>query len=400
MRLGRLLVFLALILGIGLVAVYVIMRTMSNGGETVDGETPVQIDGDTILSEIVIVAQHIPRGGIVTEEALTTIAYPANEIITGMYLDVAEPVGLRARYDLQPGVPLMQGNLVGSSNELSATGSDWALLIPRGMVAIAIPVDRFSTVAYGLRDGDHVNVLATVLLTDIDPDFQTILPNTTSGVLQPGPNIFYTRDIDVQGNGNGQSNLIYSDAMRNIVAQAFSGGSIGIQGRTELDPVLNQPMYIVPIERQRPRMVSQTLLQDIIVLHVGNFDIAGSEDVDLDAPPAGDGTDGANQGTGDTLAEEEVVTDVVFPDIITLIVSPQDAVALNYLMLSGANLNLAMRSGGDDSRIFTEAVTLQYLMDQYNIPVPAKLPYGLEPRVDELISPGKDDFNTEVPPPQ
>ena len=76
------------------------------------------------------------------------------------------------------------------------------------------------------------------------------------------------------------------------------------------------------------------------------------------------------------------------PDLITLIVNPQDAVTLNYLIYSGtAQLTLALRASGDDSRVQTEAVTLQFLLDQYKIPVPVKLPYGLEPRLDKLVSP-------------
>ncbi|HQP09275.1 MAG TPA: hypothetical protein PLY85_09660, partial [Anaerolineaceae bacterium] len=69
----------------------------------------------------------------------------------------------------------------------------------------------------------------------------------------------------------------------------------------------------------------------------------------------------------------------------------QDAVTLNYLMLSGAQLNLALRGAGDDQRIPTEAVTLQFLMEQYGIPYPAKLPYGIQPRVDEMIYPSLEN---------
>jgi pilus assembly protein CpaB len=70
--------------------------------------------------------------------------------------------------------------------------------------------------------------------------------------------------------------------------------------------------------------------------------------------------------------------------MVTLIVTPQDAVTLNYLMLSGAKLNIVLRSAGDPTRVDTEAVTLQFLMDQYRIPNPAKLPYGTEPRIDSF----------------
>ena len=84
---------------------------------------------------------------------------------------------------------------------------------------------------------------------------------------------------------------------------------------------------------------------------------------------------------------------------MTLIVSPQDAVTLNYVMLNaGAKLNLVLRSASDTKQIKTEAVTLQFLMDQYNIPVPAKLPYGMEPRVDVLSAPQLPNDVTVVSP--
>jgi Flp pilus assembly protein CpaB len=73
--------------------------------------------------------------------------------------------------------------------------------------------------------------------------------------------------------------------------------------------------------------------------------------------------------------------------VITLIVSPQDAVALTQLLYSGAQLTLALRSAGDDTRVQTESVTLQYLLEQYNITIPAKLPTGIEPPVRELKPP-------------
>jgi pilus assembly protein CpaB len=73
--------------------------------------------------------------------------------------------------------------------------------------------------------------------------------------------------------------------------------------------------------------------------------------------------------------------------VITLIVNPQDAVTLNYMVYSGAQLTLALRASGDDSQVVTEATSLDYLMREYNIPMPLSLPIGLEPRVDELVAP-------------
>ena len=72
------------------------------------------------------------------------------------------------------------------------------------------------------------------------------------------------------------------------------------------------------------------------------------------------------------------------PDIVTLIVSPQDAIMLTYLTYTQTQIQLTLRNPSDQSRQATEAATLQFLLSQYNIPVPAKLPYAVEPRINVL----------------
>jgi pilus assembly protein CpaB len=79
-------------------------------------------------------------------------------------------------------------------------------------------------------------------------------------------------------------------------------------------------------------------------------------------------------------------------------VTPQDAVAINYVLMNqGAKINLALRSAGDSKVVKTESVTLQFLMDQYNVPFPSKLPYGLEPRTDNLDSISRSPVLTPAP---
>jgi pilus assembly protein CpaB len=73
--------------------------------------------------------------------------------------------------------------------------------------------------------------------------------------------------------------------------------------------------------------------------------------------------------------------------MVTLIVTPQDSITMSYLIYSGAKITMTLRKATDESRVATEAATLQFLLSQYNIPVPAKLPYAMQPRIDELISP-------------
>jgi hypothetical protein len=48
--------------------------------------------------------------------------------------------------------------------------------------------------------------------------------------------------------------------------------------------------------------------------------------------------------------------------------------------------------------VATEATSLDYLMREYNIPMPLSLPVGLEPRVDELVSPLLPNDNPQPTP--
>ena len=81
------------------------------------------------------------------------------------------------------------------------------------------------------------------------------------------------------------------------------------------------------------------------------------------------------------------VTPPRYPDLVTLIVTPQEAVTLNFLIYSGAQLTLALRSPTDADVIETNSVTLNYFMNTYSVPLPEKLPYGMTPSINELAPP-------------
>ena len=158
-----------------------------------------------------------------------------------------------------------------------------------------------------------------------------------------------------------------------VSAGSTTDESGAAQGRVELDPTFQQPVYIVPSEAQRPRPVCQMIFQDVVVLKLGNFPVAGQE-VAID--------------TGDEGVPAEQQQPVELPpDVVTLMVTPQDAISLTYLMYGGAKLTLTLRGASDLSRVETEAATLQFVLSQYAIPVPAKLPYAAEPRFDALTEP-------------
>jgi pilus assembly protein CpaB len=358
MRRGRVFIYLALILIVGLGAAYFFLRNSGGLGGLV--ASPTQ---DFQQVSIVVAGQNIPRGKLINEGDISTINIPANQLVAGEFTDINMVIGQYAKFPLDQGMIITQSVLSSTAGSLGDSGSSWSALISPGMTAVTVPISRLSSVGFGIRDGDHINLIASMLLVDIDANYQSITPNSTAGLIASNSDSFF---VD-----SGFQSVL--DAY-NLTAQSVSGLTMSPQGRVELDPNFQEPFYIIPAERQRPRLVSQMVLQNVLVLHVGTFLLPGEEALSSQAAaPSPDGT---------------TTTVIQKPDIITLVVTPQEAVTLTYLINSGVQMTMTLRGPSDDvSRVETEAATLQYLLSQYRIPVPAKLPYALEPRLDALVPP-------------
>lgn len=378
MRRGRLFLLVALLLVLILAAVYIFTGGITTGTTPTGSEVSQQPTATPIPETInvVVVTQRVSRGSTFTEDVLGFVEIPKELQIPGSFTDLGEVLGRRAKFDLDSGVILTSNMTTESAEEFSTAGSDWALLIPPGRVAVSIPITRLSSVSYGPRKGDHVNVIATLLMVDVDDVYQSVLPNQIASVIAPG----YLGEA-------GKSPFVLS-----LQVSSAEGG--GVEGRIQPEAALPgeeegavQFYYVVPSEPQRPRMVSQTLIQDAIVLQVGNFPLEEEKVQPTPTPEPGAEAGGVVVPEGEQAAPAATQPPPQPPDLITLIVSPQDAVTLNYLIFSGAQLTLALRAANDASLTQTEAVTMQYLLDVYNFPVPVKLPYALEPRVDTLVQP-------------
>lgn len=356
MRRGRIFIFLALILIIILVVAAIYLRQFSNqGGGAEEPVAPATV-------EVYVAGQNIPQGSEVTSDLITTISIPEDTVNTVMFTvqEQGDLVGKWTKYPIEQGV-VITTSMVGTKDEIAPSGPAWASGIDIGMTAFSIPVTRLSSVAFGVADGAHVNINACFLFVDVDPSYQTILPNDISSLSAPGTEPRATLTL--------------------TVANPEAAGNA--QGRTEVEPSFQQGIYVVPSEEsQRPRIVCQMLVQNVKVLKLGTFPL--TEEV---APVEGD------QAAAETTTVER-------PDIITLVVTPQDSVTLSYLIYSGAEINLSLRNASDNQRVATEAATLQFLLSQYNIPVPAKLPYAMQPGVSELTQPFLPNDVVTVPPEQ
>jgi pilus assembly protein CpaB len=345
MRRGRTLIFVILFLVIFAAVVFVVFSFMTR-----KAPQPTEVP-QAVQVEVYIAKQNIPQGATITEDVLGTMKIPPENVMAVMY-EVNEKgalVNKVAKQTIDQGTPITEAMVLDASSAVPITGPKWATSIPPGMTAISIPASRLSLAARSITSGAHVNVNGCFQFVDIDPTFQTMLPNDTAPLSSTG---------------------FLPDTLTALTLGVGSAG--GPQGRVELDPSLQQPYYLIPNANdvmQRPRLVCQTLLQDVIVMKVGNFNPAEAQ-----ANPVAAAPDPAAQ----PQQQQQQPQPQLLEDIVTLIVSPQDSITLTYLMYVEAKISMTLRNPNDQARLATEPVSLPFLLGQYNIPVPVKMPYSLE----------------------
>jgi Flp pilus assembly protein CpaB len=371
MRRSRIIILFAIILLLGAAALYLIIG--GGGGEEPDpNATPEgMIPSDIVF--VAIAAQDIARGTRIPDDGVVMSRMPANMVVETM-ISGPDEEGIRtrvvdriARQDIGRGVPITEKMLTDSSGDLLAGGSDAALAIPPGYTAISIPINRLSGIAYAMRDGDMIDVLVTMMLVDVDPDFQTILPNFSTIIA-----------------ASGGTEEFPAPSLTGAV-QAFEEEGKGDRfflGKVEEEEETGQIFHLVPQEEQRPRVVTQRLVENARVLHVGTFALDDEDGAGAAAAPeAGVGAPPPPEGQQAAVIESKP------PDIITLIVTPQDALALNWAIKTGTHMTLTLRAPNDTEVTETTSVTLQYLIESYDVTIPTKLPYAQQPPLEGLISP-------------
>jgi pilus assembly protein CpaB len=263
---------LGLLLMIGAVAGFLLLSRQSGQSQEAE-QTP------TPERQVLVALQDIPRGTIVGEQMVGMQSYPVSslhDLETELILDSEQAVGRIARSDIARSQPVLAGMLLESaSGQLG--GSDASLLLPEGEVAMAFRIDQLSSIAYALQPGDHIDVLVSLRLVDLDPEFQSILPN---------------RMIVVNPDGTSEE-LPF--------------------GREETGPG-GQQVIAIPSEPQHSRLVAQLTLQNLLVLGVGNWGDDQEQPVATPTPSK----------PGEAPPEPKR------PTVITLALSQQDALVLKY----------------------------------------------------------------------
>ncbi|MGJ3238493.1 MAG: Flp pilus assembly protein CpaB [Anaerolineae bacterium] len=343
---------------------------------------------------VVIAVQNIPRGTVVTPDRVEVVLYPISAIPNDIFQEVDFVVGQIAATDIYINELLLSRKLVQGFDSLGSVGSDAAALLEPGRQMISVPIDRLTSVAYALQPGDRVDVIVSMLFVDLDQDLQTQLPN-----LMTIGNYFADIETDDDGQLVVTRNYapppyqpqfleeysFYADGFdsRTVISQDVVSAT-GFQTITVRDDMI-QPVIIEPSEQQRPRLVTQRTITDAQVIYVGEFPRDGRIFVPTSTPVNTPEPD-PNALEGETV-DETVPTETPVPDrptIISLAVRPQDAVTLTYFSEASIPMTFALRSARTQGLPDTTPVTLNYILQTYNIQVPERLNFGIEPAIRSI----------------
>lgn len=114
-------------------------------------------------------------------------------------------------------------------------------------------------------------------------------------------------------------------------------------------------------------------------MHVGNFPLNGELFGAVPTnTPAGTPQPSQQQGTPRPQPTQAV------PDIVTLGVTPQDAVVLVWFVEARLPITLTLRSAGDISEIPTQQVSLDFILETYRITPPIGREIALEPAITSI----------------
>jgi pilus assembly protein CpaB len=160
----RALIVLAIALVMGVAAVYLVQNLLERRAGQAEAPTP---GGAT---RVVVAAADLGVGTRLTEDALTTAAWPKDNLPEGVFTTVQEVMG-----DSPPIVlkEIHRGEAV-LAYKLSPHGARGGLTakIPEDMRAITIPVSEVRGVAGFVRPGDHVDVMHTTSVAE--PNDQSV----------------------------------------------------------------------------------------------------------------------------------------------------------------------------------------------------------------------------------
>ncbi len=322
---------------------YLLLNNMRKSAQETELLVPETATPLPYVGIIVSAQDPIPRGWRFTsgDGAASVKQWPIDELPSAGYFSSLEQLdNMYAVEDIPMGRPVLRSML--SEKPIAA--------FPEGRVGYGVPMDVQGGIGWHIQEGDHVDVLAAVRLVNTDTEFQSRMPNLFQTIPEP--------------RAEGEP-----------LALSLSG----VYGRFETLPNGMSAM-ILPNGDPFPQVVVQMTVQDAIVWRVG-AQYAMNTEVPAAAATPVTSEDGAGilqpqqqpQPAAAVVSSEPMYRSDI--ELVTLLVTPQDALILKYLYEIGADLDLVLRAPNDTNYWITGAVWSRYILDRYQIPQsPSDLP--------------------------
>ena len=338
----------------------------------VDGTAPVE----TIppLVEVVVSLQTVPRGHQMTPDILALDMRPAESVGINVITSIDDALNLFARTDVYQGETLTFDTLVDDITKIGLESYGPSSLIPPGHVAQSVPMNRLTGVGYGVNEGDYVDIMVTFLFYQVDEEFQTYLPNDAA---------FYLEEQIEAVEEAGDPLALITQPIIFLVSPI---------GRFEELPTGDLAHISQNDEDVIPRPVPVTMIiQNARVVQVGEYRLP-PDPVDLIPTP-----------TPEPVAEGEptptpppAVAPTATPipdDVVVVALQPQQQLLLRYAVEVNAQVFFALRGVNDGQLYSVENMTLDFLMDRFNVEIPPNLGYSVETIIREVTPtppPGED----------
>jgi len=337
-----------------------------NGAPAPDGvDSAEPVETIPPLVEVVVSLQTVPRGHKMTADILALDMRPVESVGTNVITNIEDAIGLYARTDIYQGETLTYDTLVADITQIGLQTFGPSALIPPGYVAQAVPMDRLTSVGYGMSEGDYVDIMVTFLFSQIDEEFQTYLPNDAA---------FYLEEQIEAVEEAGSPAILLTQPVIFLVSPL---------GRFEELPTGDLAHISPNLEDIAPRTVPVTMIiQNARVIQVGQYEV----------PP--DPADLIPTATPEPLEEGQATptpppastpTPTPMPDdVVVVALQPQQQLLLRYAVGVNAQVFFALRGVNDGQLYSVENMTLDFLLERFNVEVPPNLGFSVETIVREV----------------
>ncbi|MEM7801241.1 MAG: RcpC/CpaB family pilus assembly protein [Chloroflexota bacterium] len=359
------------------------------------------IEEETVFVDVVVSVQTVPRGFQFTLDELTVEQRLASLVKPNVITDTRRIVGQFARKDIYQGETITTDSIV---SDLKAVGQEDygpSSLIPPGFVAMSVPVDRLGGVAGALAPGDNVDILISFLVQPVDEQFQTPLHNDA---------VIYVTETREIVDENGETSTI-------TVEIPFF---ISPLGRFE-DLPTGDLANIVPSEEFARGQHIAFVIQNARVINVGEWTPAvppllptptftpeeeeEAREAEINAAETGGVVETTESLTDVAQRVQDAITILQNPnqsDTVLIALPPQQQLALKYAVETNSVIDFALRGEGDGQLYAVENVSLDYVLERFNIDIPPNFNFVVFPEegvfdfVPETDAPGVNNTtNTE-----